>query len=94
MRGKLFTFLFPRDYLLVIITCFSNSYCLCHLTSCVIFDASRLNSDTELMCDDIPEVFSIDIKCADAVIYSAPLLPVYNLRMTYPLSLRELTYYE
>ena len=46
------------------------------------------------MCDDIPEVFSIDIKCADAVIYSAPLLPVYNLRMTYPLSLRELTYYE
>ena len=94
MRGGLFTFLFPRDCLLVIIICFSGGYCLCHLTSCLIPNASRLNSDTELMCDDMPEVFLTGIKQADAVIYSAPLIPVYNLRMTYPLSLGKLAYYE
>ena len=62
---------------------FPGSYCLCHLTSCLISDARRLNSDTKLICDDIPEVLSTNIKRVDAVIYLAPFTLVYNLRMTY-----------
>ena len=43
---EILDFLLSRDYLLVIITCLCDCYCPCHLTGCLISDASRLGSDT------------------------------------------------
>ena len=70
MGAGLSIFIFPCDCLLVIITCFSGGYCLCHLTSCLILDACHLNSNIELMCDDITKVFSTYIRRTDAVVTS------------------------
>ena len=45
------------------------------------------------MYNEISKVFYTDIRQSDVVIYSSPLTLVYNLRMTYLLSLRKLAYY-
>ena len=80
-RGLLI-FLLSCDSLLVIISFLFNGCCPCHLTYCLIPDASRLDSDTELMCNDILGVFSTDIKQVDDVTYSAPLMPVHDFKLT------------
>ena len=82
IRGGLLIFLLSCDSLLVIITCFYDGYCLCHLTCCLIFDANRLDSDIELICNDILKVFSTDIKGANVVTHSALLMLVHDFNLT------------
>ena len=50
---------------------------------CLIPDTDRLDSDTELICNDIPKVFSTDTKQADAITHSVPLMPVHEFKLTW-----------
>ena len=89
------TFLLLRDCLLIIITFFCDDYYPCHLTCGLISGASRLGSNIEFICNNIPEVFSADIKRADVVTYSAPLMTMRDFELTLlPSSLGEVAYYE
>ena len=82
MKGGLLTFLLSCDCLLVIITFLFDRCCPCHLLFCLISGESCLGSDTEMMCSDIVEVFSADIKQADVVIYPAPLMPMRDFELS------------
>ena len=47
------------------------------------------------MYNDIPEVFSADIKQAGAITYSAPHMLMHDFELTWlPTSLEEVVYYE
>ena len=95
MRWGLLTFLLSSDCLLAIITFLCDGCCPYHLTCCLISGASRLGSDTELICNDIPKVFFVDIKRVDAVTYSAPLMPMHDFELIWLISSPgEVAYYE
>ena len=82
MRGGLLTFLLSRDCLLIIITFLYDNCYPCHLQCCLISGASRVGSDTEMICNDISEVFSADIKQAGVVIYPAPHMPIRDFELS------------